>query len=172
MTSYCHIRSRCDLSNRFRKIKVRLIISIMMLDVTNWITRNNLRFAYILLYPKDRQCVIGNDSATRKRFMKFLINITMYSLTQRNYLNNIKLTPWQTYRTLLPNCFSSSHLFMFFILIESRKFVLFQEQLETSVIGLHFCVWLSSKSKLVKVKALCTLKKNQTGAKVLIYHVL
>lgn len=63
-----------------------------MLDVTNRITRNNLRFAYILLYPKDRQCVIGNDSATRKRFMKFLINITMYSLTQRKYLNNIKLT--------------------------------------------------------------------------------
>lgn len=119
----------------------------MMLDVTNWITRNNLRFAYILLYPKDRTCVIGNDSATRKRFMKFLINISMYSLTQRNYLNNIKLTPWQTYRTWLPNCFSSSHLFMFFSLIESRKFVLFQEQLLTSVIGLHFCVWLSSKSK-------------------------
>lgn len=114
MTSYCHIRSRCDLSYRFRKIKVRLIISIIMLDVTNWITRNNLRFAYILLYPKDRKCVIGNDSATRKRFMKFLINITMYSLTQRKYLNNIKLTPWQTYRTLLPNCFSSSHLFMVF----------------------------------------------------------
>lgn len=30
--------------------------------------------------------------------------------------------------------------FHVFPLIESRKFVLFQEQLETSVIELHFCV--------------------------------